>query len=164
MAINLMDGEGEMDLVLWRHAEAQDWEEGCDDMARTLTSRGEKQAARMAVWLDRQLPEGTRIFVSPSRRTEQTALFLERKYKVRQELAPNCSVSDLLELVQWPAAKGTVLVIGHQPTLGQTIAQLLGLTSAECSVKKGSVWWLRNREREALNQTVVVTVQSPDLL
>ena len=49
-----------MDLVLWRHAEAQEWVEGCDDMARTLTLRGEKQAARMAAWLDRQLPEGTR--------------------------------------------------------------------------------------------------------
>lgn len=159
-----MEGVIDMDLILWRHAEAQEWEEGCDDMARVLTSRGDKQAARVASWLDRQLPEGTRIFVSPSRRTEQTAMALGRKYKVRQELAPNGSVEELLQLVQWPTAKGTVLVIGHQPTLGQTIAQLLGLTATECSVKKGAVWWLRNREREALNQTVVVAVQSPEVL
>lgn len=153
-----------MDLVLWRHAEAQEWIEGCDDMARTLTSRGEKQAARMAAWLDRQLPESTRIVVSPSRRTEQTAIALGRKYKLRSELAPDGTVSQLLELVQWPSAKGTVLVVGHQPTLGQTIAQLLGLSAAECAVKKGAVWWLRHRERDALSQTVVVTVQSPELL
>lgn len=153
-----------MDLVLWRHAEAQEWVEGCDDMARELTKRGEKQAIRMAGWLDRQLPEGTRIWVSPARRTEQTAMALARKYKVRPELAPDCSVEQLLELVQWPNAKGTVLVIGHQPTLGQTIAQLLGLSASECAVKKGAVWWLRTREREALTQTVVVTVQSPELL
>ncbi|MES2880012.1 MAG: phosphohistidine phosphatase SixA [Pseudomonadota bacterium] len=153
-----------MDLVLWRHAEAQEWMEGCDDMARTLTSRGEKQAARMAAWLDRQLPESTRILVSPSRRTEQTAIALGRKYKLRSELAPDGTVSQLLELVQWPNAKGTVLVVGHQPTLGQTIAQLLGLSATECAVKKGAVWWLRYREREALSQTVVVTVQSPELL
>ena len=153
-----------MDLIFWRHAEAQDWVAGCDDMARELTPRGEKQAARMAGWLDRQLPEGTRILVSPARRTEQTALALARKYKVRSELAPGCSVAQILELVQWPNAKGTVLVIGHQPTIGQTIAQLLGFEARECAVKKGAVWWLRTREREALMQTVVVTVQSPELL
>ena len=153
-----------MDLVLWRHAEAQEWVEGCDDMARSLTSRGEKQAARVANWLDRQLPEGTRILVSPARRCEQTALVLGRKYKIKAELAPGCSVSQLLELAQWPDAKGTVLVVGHQPTLGQTIAGLIGLTASECAVKKGAVWWLRNRERAALAQTVVVTVQSPEVL
>lgn len=153
-----------MDLVLWRHAEAQEWTEGGDDMARALTSRGEKQAARMANWLDRQLPEGTRILVSPSRRTEQTAKALGRKYKTRAELAPGGSVAQLLELAQWPAGKGTVLVVGHQPTLGQTIAQLIGLSSADCAVKKGAVWWLRNREREALSQNVLVTVQSPEML
>ena len=153
-----------MDLVLWRHAEAQDWVEGCDDMARSLTSRGEKQAARVANWLDRQLPEGTRILVSPARRCEQTALVLGRKYKIKAELAPGSSVSQLLELAQWPDAKGTVLVVGHQPTLGQTIAGLIGLTASECAVKKGAVWWLRNRERAALAQTVVVTVQSPEVL
>ena len=153
-----------MDLVLWRHAEAQEWTEGCDDMARALTSRGEKQAARMANWLDRQLPEGARILVSPARRTQQTVLPLGRKYKLRPEIAPDCSVSQLLELVQWPGAKGCVLVVGHQPVLGQTIAQLLGLTAPECSVKKGAVWWLRTRERDGLPQTVLVTVQSPELL
>ncbi|OHC80082.1 MAG: phosphohistidine phosphatase SixA [Rhodoferax sp. RIFCSPLOWO2_12_FULL_60_11] len=153
-----------MDLILWRHAEAQEWLEGCDDMARSLTSRGEKQAARMANWLDRQLPEGTRILVSPARRCEQTAQALGRKYKLREELAPGASADQLLALVQWPLAKGTVLVVGHQPTLGQTIAQLLGLSATECTVKKGAVWWLRNRQRDAQSQTVVVAVQSPEVM
>jgi len=153
-----------MDLVLWRHAEAQEWTQECDDMARALTVRGDKQAARMASWLDRQLPDNTRIFVSPALRTEQTARALGRKFKIRPELAPDGSVAQLLELVQWPDAKGTVLVIGHQPTLGQTIAQLIGLSEAECSVKKGAVWWLRKRQRDTRPQTVVVSVQSPEML
>lgn len=153
-----------MDLVLWRHAEAQEWTQGCDDMVRPLTSRGEKQAARMASWLDRQLPGNARIFVSPALRAEQTARALARKFKVRPELSPDGTAAQLLELVQWPDAKGVVLVVGHQPTLGQTIAQLIGLSATECSVKKGAVWWLRSRQREDLTQTVVVTVQSPELL
>ena len=153
-----------MDLVLWRHAEAQEWLAGCDDMARSLTSRGEKQAKRMARWLDSQLPEGTRILVSPARRCEQTALALGRKYQVRAELGTDASVAQLLELVQWPSARGTVLVVGHQPTLGQVIARLIGLGAADCSVKKGAVWWLRHREGAADGPAQVVAVQSPGVL
>ena len=157
-----------MDLILWRHAEAEDWPDGepqaGSDLDRSLTSRGEKQAARMAAWLDRQLPEGARIVVSPARRCEQTALALGRKYRVRPEIAPDASPAQLLELVQWPMSKLPVLVIGHQPTLGQTIAQLLGLKESECPVKKGAQWWLRNRDRDGQSQTVVVTVQSPEVL
>jgi len=157
-----------MDLILWRHAEAEDWPggdpEGGSDLDRSLTPRGEKQAARMAGWLDRQLPEGARILVSPARRCEQTALALGRKYKIRTELAPDATPAQLLELVQWPQSRSPVLVVGHQPTLGQTIAQLLGLQESDCPVKKGSLWWLRGRERDGLSQTIVVTVQSPEVL
>ncbi|MBI3531328.1 MAG: histidine phosphatase family protein [Burkholderiales bacterium] len=153
-----------MDLVLWRHAEAQDWVPGGNDLERSLTSRGEKQAARMATWLDRQLPEGTRVLVSPARRTEQTALALGRKYKLREEIAPEGTVAQLLELVQWPQGKGTTLIVGHQPMLGQAIAQLLGMQASECAVRKGAVWWLRHRQRDGGAQTVLLTVQSPEVL
>jgi phosphohistidine phosphatase len=54
-----------MDLILWRHAEAFDLAEGGTDLERMLTPRGEKQAARMAAWLDRQLPEGRARPVQP---------------------------------------------------------------------------------------------------
>ena len=153
-----------MDLILWRHAEAQDPAEGQDDTTRVLTSRGEKQAARMAHWLDRQLPEGARVLISPARRCEQTARALERKYKIRPELAVGGTVDQLLEAAQWPHGKATVLIVGHQPVLGQAIARLRGLSASECVVKRGAVWWLRNRERGALSQTVVVTVQSPEVM
>ena len=46
-----------MDLILWRHAEAEDWPEGDpqggSDLERSLTARGEKQAARMASSIER---------------------------------------------------------------------------------------------------------------
>jgi len=153
-----------MDLILWRHAEAEEATDGCDDLARVLTARGEKQAARMAAWLDRQLPEGLRVLASPARRTEQTANALGRRFKIRAELLPGGSAEDLLELAQWPRAKGTVLVVGHQPVLGQTIAQLLELKAPECAVRKGSVWWLRQRQRLDQSQTVLLAVQSPEFL
>ena len=153
-----------MDLVLWRHAEAEDWVPGCDDRQRVLTTRGVKQAARMAAWLDRQLPDGARVFVSPALRTEQTVTALGRKYKTKPELDSDGTAAQLLSIAQWPDGKGTVLIVGHQPVLGQVIAQLLGLNANDCAVKKGAVWWLRNRERESMTQTVVVTVQAPEIV
>ncbi len=158
-----------MDLILWRHAEAELAIEGRDDMSRQLTAKGERQATRMAVWLDRHLPEGTRVLVSPARRTDQTAQALGRKYKLRDELAPHAQASDVLSLLKWspetgPQNKGTVLIVGHQPYLGQVIAQLLGMREDICAVRKGAVWWLRTRLREDKLQTVLMTVATPDLI
>jgi phosphohistidine phosphatase len=153
-----------MDLVIWRHAEAVDSQEGCDDLDRVLTARGYKQAIRMAEWLDRQLPESTRIFSSPARRCEDSVRRLDRKYKLSNDLLPESNADTILSSLQWPTAKGTVLIVGHQPMLGQIIAQALGFKSSESAIRKGSVWWLRSRERAEQRQTVLVTVQSADML
>lgn len=153
-----------MELILWRHAEAHDAKEGQDDLERALTPRGEKQAARMSAWLERQLPQGLRVVSSPARRTEQTAQALGRKYKLRAELLPDGTPTDLLELVQWDKGNGAVLVVGHQPLLGQTAAHLLGLGQEACSIRKGAVWWLRRRQRLEHNQTVLIAVMCPEFL
>lgn len=153
-----------MDLILWRHAEAVEGGEGGDDLARALTARGEKQAARVAAWLDRMLPEGTRVLCSPALRCEQTVRPLGRKPKIRPELAPDATVQSVLEAAQWPTARHPVLVVGHQPVLGQVVAQLLGIAGGECAIRKGAAWWLRTRERGGERQTVVLAVQPPDLL
>ena len=95
-----------MDLILWRHAEAEVLREGSDDLARSLTPKGERQAARMATWLDGHLPEGTRILCSPARRAEQTVLALGRRYKLREELAPNAQLDEVLRLIRWDLPEG----------------------------------------------------------
>jgi phosphohistidine phosphatase len=151
-----------MDLIIWRHAEAFEAEPGEDDMNRALTQRGKKQAERMAVWLESQLPQGTRILSSPAVRAEQTVRALGRKYKVRDALSPGASVADILETAGWPDAKYPVLVVGHQPALGALIAQLLGMSEPACSIRKGAVWWVRRRSREGQDQTLLQAVLCPD--
>jgi phosphohistidine phosphatase len=158
-----------MDLILWRHAEAEVAAEGGDDLSRPLTKKGEKQAAKMASWLDSQLPEGTRVLVSPAVRTQQTVAPLDRKFKLRDELVPETSVDDVLALLKWhpetgPQLKGPVLLVGHQPYLGQLVSQLLGMKEETCPVRKGAVWWLRTRVREGQLQTVLLTVACPELI
>ncbi|HTH77361.1 MAG TPA: histidine phosphatase family protein [Ramlibacter sp.] len=153
-----------MDLILWRHAEAEDEAASGGDLQRALTARGEKQAARMAAWLDRQLGESVRILCSPALRCEQTVLPLGRKYKIRDELAPDASPEAVLAAAQWPDAKQPVLIVGHQPTLGLTAAKLLGMRPHELTIRKGAVWWFRSRERDGGEQTVLVASLPPDMV
>ncbi|MDP4733996.1 MAG: phosphohistidine phosphatase SixA [Limnohabitans sp.] len=153
-----------MDLIIWRHAEAHEAEPGEDDLQRALTPRGRKQAERMAAWLDAQLPQGTRVLSSPAIRAEQTVRALNRKYKVRDALSPGASVEDLLETSGWPEARYPVLLVGHQPALGGLVAKLLGIPEPACAIRKGAVWWLRHRIREAQAQTVLLAVTCPERL
>ena len=154
-----------MNLILWRHAEADDTSEDGNDMARALTARGQRQAKRIAGWLDRHLPDDAQVLASPALRAEQTAKALERKFKTQGELAPDGTVAQLLDLVQWRGGSSTFLVVGHQPVLGETVARLLGIESGQCAIRKGALWWLQQRlDRDGEPRTTVVAVFGPDLI
>jgi phosphohistidine phosphatase len=150
-----------MDLILWRHCEA---EAGEPDLGRRLTSKGLKQAERMAAWLERHLPDTCRILVSPADRAQQTAAALPRKFKTVPELAPGASVSAVLAAANWPDSREPVLIVGHQPSLGMVASWLLSGNEAYWSVRKGAVWWLSNRVREDGAAIVLKTVVAPDFL
>lgn len=150
-----------MDLILWRHADA---ESGEPDLERRLTSKGQKQAARMAQWLDHRLPDTCRILVSPAWRAQQTALALKRKFKTRDELAPDVVPESILGAVHWPDSRETVLVVGHQPTLGRVAALLLCGEDREWSIPKGALWWLSNRERSDGPSVALRVVMTPDFV
>jgi phosphohistidine phosphatase len=153
-----------MDLILWRHAEAHVIREGQTDIERALTPKGERQAQRMAEWLNQRLAHSTRILVSPAVRTQQTAKALGRNFKTVQAIAPDASATALLSAARWPESNEPVMVVGHQPTLGQVAALLLGEVAQTWVLKKGAVWWLRSREREGGSQVILQAVQAPDCL
>lgn len=150
-----------MNLILWRHAEAED---SVPDMERALTARGKKQAAKMAEWLKSQLPADTIVLVSPATRTQQTALALTNQFTTLDTLAPGCSAQQLLTAANWPDDDTTVLIVGHQPTLGLAAAMVLSRKSEYWSVKKGAIWWIHSRVRDTALQTVLRAVVSPDIL
>lgn len=144
-----------MDLLLWRHADARDAREGEADADRPLTPKGERQAQRMARWLNLHLPEGTRVLVSPALRTRQTAIALDRKFRIVDDLAPESSVESLLGVTRWPDGREPVLVVGHQPTLGMTAAYLLSGMAQAWTIRKGGVWWIRRRVRDGRAETLL---------
>jgi phosphohistidine phosphatase len=153
-----------MDLILWRHAEAFEMREVDDDLARALTAKGERQAQRMAEWLNQRLAHSTRILVSPALRCQQTAKALGKKFKTLNELAPDGNGEALLKAARWPDASEPVLIVGHQPTLGFVASYLLAGQPQNWTLKKGAVWWIRGRNREDREQVILQAVQSPDCL
>lgn len=150
-----------MNLILWRHAEAEDTS---PDMQRVLTPRGKRQAARMAAWLKSQLPANAIMLVSPAIRTQQTARALTDQFTTLDTLAPGCSAEQLLTVANWPEDDTTVVIVGHQPTLGLAAAKILSGNLEYWSVRKGAVWWICSRLRDTERQTVLRAVVSPDML
>ena len=157
-----------MDLILWRHAEAVPERPDLPDLDRALTPKGERQAQRMAEWLNQRLPDSTRILVSPARRCQQTARALGRKFKTVDDIRPDVDPAQLLLAARWPEGSEPVLLVGHQPTLGRAASLVLTGTAAPWTVKKGAVWWLRLRDREGRGegegQVLLQAVQAPDCL
>lgn len=127
-----------MELILWRHAEAED---GSPDAARKLTAKGEKQAQKLARWLKERIEKPVRILVSPTVRTQQTAAALSAKFEMSAEIGTSTSAERILRAAGWPDAEGTVIIVGHQPTVGQVAATLLTGQEIDWEVKKGAVWW-----------------------
>ena len=148
-----------MDLILWRHAQA---EVGEPDFGRVLTAQGRKQATKMATWLDRSLPSGCRILCSPTARTVQTAEALDRKFKIVPELDPLALPEEALAVAGWPDARGAVMLIGHQPWLGQLASLLLTGVAKDLTIKKSNAWWIARRQRDQGNELYLRAVLAPD--
>lgn len=175
-------------IILWRHAQAEDLVDGDDmlqnDMQRALTQKGQRQAADMAMWLKSQLPKATILQCSPALRAFQTAEALQdvnKSYKININQALNSGAS--LNMVLASIAKidscDSLVLVGHQPWLGQLAAYLLGISVAgqikDLPIKKGAIWWLRRNKTEDKTQDktreevisaryIIHTVQIPSLL
>lgn len=171
-------------IILWRHAEAEELFDGNDmlqrDMQRALTQKGQRQAADMAKWLKPQLPKASILQCSPALRAFQTAEAIQDvgkscKININQALKPDASLNTVLaNIAQFNSCKCLVLV-GHQPWLGQLAAHLLGISMTEHAkdlpIKKGAIWWLRlnktldkAREEAVSARYIMHTVQTPSLL
>lgn len=134
------------------------------DHARELTAKGVKQAEKVAAFLRQHLPGEHRILVSPATRAQQTVAAFTRHFTLAPTIAPGASAHAVLQAARWPDAGGTVLVVGHQPTLGEVAAQLLGCNDCPLSIRKGALWWFSRRERDGSAQTTLRLVITPDFL
>lgn len=150
-----------MELILWRHAEAED---GTPDLERALTPKGHKQAEKMAAWLKQRMPAHTHVLVSPAKRTQQTAAALGTNFTTLDVLAPGADPEDVLEAAGWPEDTDSVLIVGHQPTLGGVAAIALANLDDAWIIKKGGIWWISTRTRDGEIESTLRAAITPDLL
>ncbi|SRR6266571_2211593 len=146
-----------MDLILWRHAEA---ENGSPDSARRLTEHGQKQARRIAAWLKPRLPGNCEVLVSPAVRAQQTAQALGVAFTTSPAVGTDAGAADVSSAIDWPGRSEAILIVGHQPTLGRVAAMLLSGAQADWDIGKGALWWLSRTNRSIALRAVV----DPELL
>lgn len=188
-------------IIIWRHAEAEiaqvdptknhsgKNDSGENDAVRELTHKGRGQAKRMAHWLKKHLPDATMLICSPALRALQTAEALDYKIQLQDALKPDASLTEVLSAlakVQNQQAtkkpQQNILIVGHQPCMGQLVAYLLDSSLLDSSaddaeklkrenntsIKKGAVWWLRLDSADdhlTTNRVYkLLTVQIPSLL
>jgi phosphohistidine phosphatase len=135
-----------MELILIRHGQAQAPGENLEDARRTLTSEGRKK-------LNRTLPSlgllvknlgKAQIWSSPLDRAVQTADILARIFHVtdiqRHEFVGSGDFVALCQQLSITRPSSTILIVGHEPHLGDWSRQLCGL---QLPFKKGSAAGLK---------------------
>lgn len=153
------------ELIVWRHAHALDAVLGQDDMERELSDKGRQQAKKMSHWLEQKLAPDCQIFVSPSVRTLATIAPLQRPYTVSSELAPDSSVERILKLIDWPNYSGQIMIIGHQPSLGDLVSQLMFNSVSKYAIRKACLNWIAQKsDAQDQMKTYIKAVMSPELL
>lgn len=151
----------QMELILWRHAEAED---GIDDLARALTPKGRRQAQQMAQWLKEQLPEDARIVVSPAVRTRETADALAMPYTIDPQIAPDCSAEQMLAASGWPDGHGLVILVGHNPAISVLASRLAGTAESPVAMRRAAAWWFTCDAAQSPRRVMLKTMMTPSLL
>jgi phosphohistidine phosphatase len=118
-------------LILTRHAKSS-WEDATlDDIDRPLNRRGRLAADAVGRWIAMRAPAPACALVSPARRTRETMAGLRphlpetldlREDRRLYEAEDAAALLDILRGVDTPLP---LLVLGHNPALGDLAGQLL---------------------------------------
>ena len=118
-------------LMLLRHAKAAP-SDGSDDYDRELTERGRADARAVGEMIAKSDLKPDLVVYSGARRARETAELVLKRLSHEVEAIED----DALYMISWfrllalmhalPEAKKSVLVVGHNPSLGELASQLAG--------------------------------------
>ncbi|ORX12239.1 hypothetical protein AWC32_16430 [Mycobacterium xenopi] len=121
-------------LVLLRHAKSA-YPDGVADHARPLAPRGEREAGLAGDWLRANVPAVDAVLCSTATRARQTLArtgidapvrYLERLYGA----TPGVMIDEINAVAD---DIGTLLVVGHEPTISEVAIGLAGADSTNTS-------------------------------
>ncbi|HEV7558980.1 MAG TPA: phosphohistidine phosphatase SixA [Kofleriaceae bacterium] len=143
-----------MQVFLIRHATAVDETLELSDAARFLTEHGRNQARNLGDRLRWHDCEPTRVWSSPLVRAVQTAelvvsgLHSATTIEILPSLAPSESPRGVVTAIHALPADALVVIVGHEPTLSELGALLVGdpqfppLDKASaCRIVDGTLRW-----------------------
>ncbi|MEO6754719.1 MAG: phosphohistidine phosphatase SixA [Chthoniobacteraceae bacterium] len=133
-----------MRLYILRHANAET--EAATDSARELSEKGREQAHKVAQFCARHGIRPDVIFASPLVRAQQTAKPVAKELGMEITTAPwlSCGATPEGILAKIPILKdpAAVMLVGHEPDLGELIAHLLGGVRGSINVRKASLTFI----------------------
>jgi len=135
-----------MELYLLRHAVAvRRGTEGYSDDRRPLTKEGIGKMVLAAEGISKIVSGIDLIVTSPLIRASETAIIVADVLKCRdkivecKELLPGVPVASLFMSLSKYKNKARLLLVGHEPELGEITASLLGLETPVIHFKKGAI-------------------------
>jgi phosphohistidine phosphatase len=120
------------ELLLVRHATANEGEQGTKDHERTLSAKGYQDATRLGYYLNKQRQVVDLMLVSPAQRTRSTAEILTEQmhydgYIEYSDELYQASVRSVLSLINQQTEEiNRLLIVGHNPTLTYLAEYLTG--------------------------------------
>jgi phosphohistidine phosphatase len=132
-----------MNLIIVRHAEAVDRSADVREEGRYLTPEGRSFFRKTADTMKDKGINPDLILTSPLLRSAQTADILAESISYHgrliatDELAPGFGIETLRQLLQIHKEAREIVIVGHEPDLGEIVASLLSLPDG-FAFKKGS--------------------------
>ena len=140
-----------MDLYFLRHGDAVTNEDfnGCD-ADRPLTQKGKMQIRELAFLMAGQGIEVEKIFTSPAKRALDTANIVTAECNWWDTMIEQCSAIGLntspallIDFLNNLSPIGKYLLVGHEPTIGDTMRILTGNKNQIISVPKGNLFYIK---------------------
>lgn len=141
-----------MELIILRHGEAGQRSSITSDSVRPLTSSGKAEIHEIAKALKIIGLKFDIVVTSPLKRAYDTAMIVSdvfnigKKVQVWNELAPEGKKIELYRKISHIREEYTVLIVGHQPLLGQIVNDIIHNekpSSSNILLKKGGVIRIR---------------------
>jgi phosphohistidine phosphatase len=138
-----------MNVLVFRHGNAMERDEaqaeGIEEAERPLTRKGRSRTREVAKALSRLAPEVVSMLSSPYRRAVETALIVGKAYddlacEETPALLPEAHPEELCAVLGERSPESTIVVVGHEPHLGQFIGYCLtGSLASPFELKKAGV-------------------------
>ena len=113
------------EIILLRHAHAENLKAGADDNARPLSARGISEAQAAGQWLRTQPVLGARVLCSPALRARQTLEHALGSAEVHMEpRIYDATAGELDALIDENSDVQRLLLVGHNPGFETLVALL----------------------------------------